>query len=615
MDDTDTRSKDENSPAPGASLPGRYQIKKVIGRGGIGVVFQANDLKLSRDVAIKILVFEGPHDAEMQERFLREARALASLDHPNIVKFFSSGFNDAGDPFHVMELLKGCSLAEEISRSGKLPPARFFEIFKQVLSGLSHAHGNEIVHRDLKPANIMLCTLDNAQTTVKIIDFGSARVLVPDGEGHALTRTNTLPGSPPYMSPEQCRGQRGDKQSDIYSLGCIMYECLSGEAPFQGESALDIMYKHMSQQAPGLSEIDRTEPGKRLAALVAHCLEKEPLKRPPSVEEISDSLAQIFAGGNLKHASFNNQGRSSWFAKTLGPPAVLLVLATCAATFSFHSLSTHKDSAVSSSEPLKDTPHQMSILINRLKRTASRSKSCFDGVDPKKRPESEETQSLLKALQNLAHAQMKSGLTRDLKEATATCTTQIAVSKSVGNSGRAAAGYILRGQAESLLGEYGKASQDFAECKKIVLQVWGTGSSQWHDYLLDECIFNLRQQKLKEAEKDLINVFQIWNDSDEANPKKGINRAPYLDQDGPDKYTLVVNCLKTLEKADLNSPEDAATALSMSNLLTLQTLDFKLTSASSESMKFSLTLLPRIPAGYDELTEQTRALIKEHPIH
>lgn len=277
-----------------AKLPERFESKGLIGQGGMGFVFRALDHELGREVAVKILMFEGSKEEAEQVRFLREAKLLSNLQHENIVKVFCSGITDGGNPYHVMELLDGEPLSQEIQRSGKLPPGRFQQLFKQVLSGLLHAHQNKIVHRDLKPTNIMI-----SGDQVKIIDFGIARVIENEKSSAdttlTITRTNTILGSPVYMSPEQCRGSNVDHLSDIYSLGCIMYEALTGIIVFPHDSAFQIMYAHMNEQAPSLEAIAMSEGGRRLGKLIDRCLMKNPLERPQSVLEIQEELDAIFS--------------------------------------------------------------------------------------------------------------------------------------------------------------------------------------------------------------------------------------------------------------------------------------------------------------------------------
>jgi serine/threonine protein kinase len=616
MDDIKSASPDGDNltSSLGSSLPPRYQVKEIIGRGGMGVVFRAHDLGLSRDVAIKILLFQGAQTEGRQERFLREARALASLDHPNIVKFFTAGATDRQDPFYVMEFLEGTTLARELLESGRLAPSRFFEICKQVLDGLSCAHEHNMVHRDLKPGNIMLCTDDDAHTIVKIIDFGIARELTPEALTPALTATSVVLGSPAYVSPEQCRREPADKRSDIYSMGCIMYECLSGVPPFQGETALEVMYKHMSQPVPGLAALAKTEGGKRLAALVEQCLDKDPSRRPENADEIKTRLSEIFEKG-AKEIVLEGNGR-----KQSRPPGALIVGGTLAslAAIIFALAQQHHLSGIQKEvdsvikEQVEALRLKRSAEIVRLKEEVARKEHHFYEMTPVQRSESEETLTLLKLMQYLARAQLQSELHQDLVDSKDTCTDQLSIAESAGIKERIAAGYILRGQAKILLGEYAKAEQDYDACKDIILQLSGKHSNRWVDFEIYRAMLNMRRGRFKEAETDLRFAFEFWLDNDDFNPKKAINVQQELDREGPDRKSMVYECLKTLQKVNLGKPDDVATAVAITNMLSMQLLDFKMGIPGRESITFSLKLLPRVPAGNDSIKAQTIELAKKY---
>ncbi len=284
-------------------LPSRFSKVAVIGQGGMGLVLHAVDQTLQRDVAVKLLNFDGSRTEEVHERFLREAKALASLDHVNVVKILASGITDDGNPYHVLEFLDGEPLSAVLSKLSTLPIPRFFNIMEQVCQGLIHAHEKNIVHRDLKPSNIFLLKDLDGSELVKVIDFGIARLLMPDlsTDSLSLTRTNLLLGSPAYMSPEQCNCAKVDHRSDIYSLGCVMYECLTGEPPFTAGSGMELMYKHMREEAPKLETQAKTESQRQLARLIERCLRKAPEERPESINSIAAELKEIsLSDSNIK---------------------------------------------------------------------------------------------------------------------------------------------------------------------------------------------------------------------------------------------------------------------------------------------------------------------------
>lgn len=300
----------------------------------MGYVFKAFDELREREVAVKVLMFEGARLEQEQARFLQEAKLLSSLQHENIVTVLLSDLTESGDPYYVMELLEGESLAQEIDRDAPLKPQRFYEIFGQVLDGLSCAHSKRIVHRDLKPSNIMLSKLQDGSTLVKLIDFGIARCVTEDASSGGdttmtLTKTNTIVGSPVYMSPEQCRGARIDHLADIYSLGCIMYECITGKIVFERDSAFQIMYAHMNELPLSLESAAKTDGARALGRLVDSCLKKNPTERPQSADEIKQELNRIYSQHTAKMGNFqikkSDDSRNSRATVLIAVSGVLLI--------------------------------------------------------------------------------------------------------------------------------------------------------------------------------------------------------------------------------------------------------------------------------------------------
>ena len=227
---------------------GAYKVLSLLGAGGMGEVYRARDTKLNRDVALKILPDAFALDADRLARFRREARAVATLNHPHIVTIFSIEEHD-DVPFMTMELIEGCTLDQGIPGSG-LSLARFFDIAIALADALSAAHRKHIIHRDLKPANVMVTDDGN----VKVLDFGLARTVDPDvvGLGEAvtslgLTAAGTIVGTMPYMSPEQIEAKPLDHRTDLFSLGIILYELATGERPFRGDSSAGAHVVHFER--------------------------------------------------------------------------------------------------------------------------------------------------------------------------------------------------------------------------------------------------------------------------------------------------------------------------------------------------------------------------------
>ncbi|MGQ0670818.1 MAG: Stk1 family PASTA domain-containing Ser/Thr kinase [Actinomycetota bacterium] len=268
------------------TLDGRYQVALRIASGGMGEVFRARDVVLDRDVAVKVLHRTLAGDPGFIERFRREARSAASLNHPNIVAVYDWGATD-GIYFMVMEFVRGQSVRELLSASGRLQPRQVVDVLLQVLSGLDHAHRQGIVHRDIKPENIMV----TREGVAKMADFGLARAYADS----RVTQAGTVTGTAQYLAPEQIRGEPADPRTDLYSLGVVAYELLTGRVPFSGETSLAIAYKHLSDRVPAPSKrVPSVTPG--LDGWVASATEKERELRPESAAEARRDLERE-AGG------------------------------------------------------------------------------------------------------------------------------------------------------------------------------------------------------------------------------------------------------------------------------------------------------------------------------
>ncbi len=262
------------------TLAGRYELLDVLGRGGMGVVYRATDRVLGRTVAVKVLPAERAEDPMFVTRFEREARAAASLNHPNIVAVYDSG-RDGDTRFIVMECVPGESLAQLLRQRHPLPAAEAVGIGVQVASALAAAHRAGIIHRDIKPGNVMV----DAELRVKVLDFGIARAIATT----SLTNTAVILGSAPYMAPEVTRGETADERSDVYSLGCVLYEMLTGAPPFTGEHSAAVMHQHNSASPRPVRALNSATPA-ALDALVMQMLAKEPSDRPQRAEQLVEAL-------------------------------------------------------------------------------------------------------------------------------------------------------------------------------------------------------------------------------------------------------------------------------------------------------------------------------------
>ncbi|PLR87515.1 MULTISPECIES: Stk1 family PASTA domain-containing Ser/Thr kinase [Bacillus] len=278
----------------GKRISGRYKILDMIGGGGMANVYLAHDMILDRDVAVKMLRLDFANDEEFIRRFHREAQSATSLVHPNIVSIYDVGEED--DLYYiVMEYVNGQTLKQYIQQNSPIPIDEALEILQQLTSAISHAHQNHIVHRDIKPHNILIDRNGN----VKITDFGIAMAL----SATSITQTNSVLGSVHYLSPEQARGGMANKKSDIYSLGIVMFELLTGRLPFSGESAVSIALKHLQSETPSLK---RWNPGipQSVENIVLKATAKDPFHRYNSVEDMEEDLRTALLPERLNEQKF-----------------------------------------------------------------------------------------------------------------------------------------------------------------------------------------------------------------------------------------------------------------------------------------------------------------------
>jgi CheY-like chemotaxis protein len=276
----------------GMVLDDRHEIVSFIGEGGESVVYEGRHRLIGKRVAIKFLRSRFRYDERRVQRFQKEGQASCKLNHPNIITVLDYGLVSEGQPYIVMEYLEGETLAQKLDRDASVPVSRFFEHIIQVCDGLQHAHEHGLIHRDLKPSNIMIIPAAEGKEHVKIVDFGMVMILPTGDEAvQRLTQAGEFVGTAYYMSPEQCRGNELDVRSDIYSLGCLMYEALTGLPPFLGQDLLETMHMHMYDAPRPFSKVrsDIVYPI-RLEEIVRKAMNKAPKQRYQSVLELRRDL-------------------------------------------------------------------------------------------------------------------------------------------------------------------------------------------------------------------------------------------------------------------------------------------------------------------------------------
>lgn len=277
-------------PLVGAIVEDRYEISGVIAQGGMSIIYKARCVISGIDCAIKAIATENSDDGRFIERFKREAQVMISLEHPNIINEYSFGQLPDGRAYMALEYLDGMTLQERLSMDGLVRAQECVPWFIEMCHGIDHAHERGVVHRDIKPSNIFLVNTGN-QITVKLLDFGISRKM-------DVSQNFTLPGqvygSPPYMSPEQCKGLPLDVRSDIYSFGCVMYHCLAGVPPLLGEYSFETMTKQVNEAAPGFgARKNLFGISDHLENIVLVCLAKDPAVRFQSVAELRRQLEAV----------------------------------------------------------------------------------------------------------------------------------------------------------------------------------------------------------------------------------------------------------------------------------------------------------------------------------
>jgi tetratricopeptide (TPR) repeat protein/tRNA A-37 threonylcarbamoyl transferase component Bud32 len=275
---------------------GKYEIVKPLGKGAMGIVYLAHDTILERDVALKVMVSTIADDPELNDRFKREAKAVARMAHPNVVNVFDLGTHTDGSPFIAMELLKGQDLQKVVRQGPPLSLERKVVIIVQVLAGLAHAHQAGIVHRDIKPANIFI----GDDGTVKIMDFGVARLTTA-----SMTGTGNIVGTADYMSPEQVKGAKVDGRSDLFSVGCMLYELITGQRPFHSDNLMAIFYKITHEEAD-FALLPQGPEYEALLPLLQKALSKNLDERYQSAQQMAVELRQYLQAHGSRSGSFSH---------------------------------------------------------------------------------------------------------------------------------------------------------------------------------------------------------------------------------------------------------------------------------------------------------------------
>jgi serine/threonine protein kinase len=282
----------------GRTIGDHYQILSRLGSGGMSVVYKARHTLLHRNMAVKFLLPQSELDSKTLSRFQQEAKAAFALNHINIARVNELGIDGGEMPYIVMDFVEGSTIGDVIEKGGPMAVDRVLNLMAQACSGLEHAHSKDIIHRDIKPGNLILTMEGNQGELLKIVDFGIAKILhEAEGTQH-LTQTGEVFGSPLYMSPEQAMGRPLDHRCDVYALGCVMYEALSGQPPFRGSNILDTLTKHINDDPPPLTNAPAA-----LRIIVKKAMEKNPADRYQTMAEFRKDLEEVIQGNESKITS------------------------------------------------------------------------------------------------------------------------------------------------------------------------------------------------------------------------------------------------------------------------------------------------------------------------
>lgn len=329
---TDEQYARKPDPRVGLILDSKYKLLESLGQGGMGSIFRAQRLHIGDEVAVKLLHHDLVREEKALERFRREARAAAMIRHPNVVSIhdFNDGRSEATQPYIVMELVRGVSLGDLLRREGRMRPERAVRLMHEVCTGVGVAHRQRLLHRDLKPDNVIVVppSHEGDEETAKVVDFGLAKVR-DVGASTALTHTGAVIGTLYYMSPEQCSGEELDARADVYSLGAMFYEMLSGGPPFRSRNLAGLIAKHLNEPPPPFPEELRVP--KALEAVCFRALAKDPNERQPDAivlgRELQNALiAPAVAYQPASGATPSRRSPLKWLIAAVGLFVALLVI-------------------------------------------------------------------------------------------------------------------------------------------------------------------------------------------------------------------------------------------------------------------------------------------------
>lgn len=527
----------------GMLIQGRYEVISVLGDGGMGTVYKVRQIDANRILALKLLHSIIANDEESVKRFRREAKALARLNHTNIVNFLHFGFLDDGAPFAALEFLDGKDLSSVLKSEVHLSINRTLKIMRQVLQALSCLHAEGVIHRDLKPGNIILLEEPEADF-VKLVDFGLAK-LITGKESEKLTATGLLIGSIHYMSPEQSRGERVDVRSDIYSCACIMYELLSGRKPFEADSPIGVLYKHTNEIAAPFAE---TEFAKQVpATLEAICrkgMAKKPEHRFQSTEEMLTAIDLFEAGKTSPFSIIESKTKRNPLLVAAGILVFIGLLLGAAVCFHFDSRKRMISSVkIHTSEERRAAAAEREI--QRLLKNVA-----VDRKDIAKKGNKAVPDDYRKLVFDLAWLGRVQSEELRFEEAQQTLAEAFDNLPKTGDSEQYESMrlLILRGRMYSTWGKFNKAQMDFSKALQRSSEIWGKGSIQWQDVTMHNSTVLAKQHKYAQCKKNFDELKEYWLELETTNPKVAVARFQSITMGGPSRLEILRDAILTVIK-------------------------------------------------------------------
>jgi len=341
-------SDDTTSGTAPSGLPEQYEILAEIGHGGMGTVYKARHKQLGNYVAIKVInpnLLDGKSETRenAQKRFVNESKAVSQLQHENVIALKDFGVTDEGAPFMVMEYADGETL-EAMVKNGPMEYKSVLKIMRGVCDGLEHAHALGLVHRDIKSSNIIVCKSAAGREVPKVLDFGIARITGDDGKTQGLTSTGEVFGSPFSIAPEQSLSSKVDRRADLYSLGCVMFECITGKPPYSGDTSMHTIMMHLNSPIPSASAVLGKPLPADLESILNRCLQKDPKNRYQSAAELKADIDLLLAGKHLKRSAFASGANHRKILNALIITTAAVVLCT-AGLFAFTTMQSPKPPA------------------------------------------------------------------------------------------------------------------------------------------------------------------------------------------------------------------------------------------------------------------------------